>query len=107
MSIKGTDFTLNQEKLEKEYMVVEVNEWMDYETKEKFGFNYVVLFPKLQYEKVRVSVKGNTPIITQEELKSKGQVAVVFDGLKTWASNYQNRWSLKAEANSVQRVAIK
>lgn len=107
MSIRGTDFILTPEKLEKEYMLVEVNEWTDFNSKEKLGFNYIVLFPKLQYEKVKVSVKGNSPIITNEELQSKGQVAIILDGLKTWASFYNGRLSLKAEAKSVQRVPVK
>ena len=86
MSIRGTDFILSPEKAEKEYMLVEVNEWTDFNTKERLGVQYVVLFPKLQYEKVKVGVKAPTPIVTKEELAEHGQIPVTFEGLKTWAS---------------------
>ena len=107
MAIKGSDFILSPEKAENEYMLVEVNDWTDYTTKEKLGFLYVVLFPKLQYEKVKVGVKGNLPVVTKEELAEKGQIPVVFEGLKTWASVYEKRLFLKAEARNVQRVQSK
>ena len=107
MGIKGTDFMLNPDKLERAYMAVEVNEWTDFTTKEKLGFQYVVLFPKLQYEKVKVNVRGNFPAVTKEELMKHGQIPVAFDGLKTWASMYERRLFLKAEAQSVKRATEK
>lgn len=42
--IRGTDFILNPDKLEEQFQLVEVSEWIDYNTKEKLGFYYTVLF---------------------------------------------------------------
>ena len=36
--IRGTDFILNPDKLEEQFQLVEVSEWIDYNTKEKLGF---------------------------------------------------------------------
>lgn len=55
--IRGTDFILNPDKLEEQFQLVEVSEWIDYNTKEKLGFYYTVLFPKLKFEKIKVGVK--------------------------------------------------
>lgn len=33
--IRGTDFILNPDKLEEQFQLVEVSEWIDYNTKEK------------------------------------------------------------------------
>lgn len=52
--IRGTDFILNPDKLEEQFQLVEVSEWIDYNTKEKLGFYYTVLFPKLKFEKIKV-----------------------------------------------------
>jgi len=38
--IRGTDFVLNPSKLEKEYMLVEVSDWTDFNR-----INYTVLLP--------------------------------------------------------------
>lgn len=100
--LKGTDFILNPCKTEKEYQLVEVSQWTDYNTKEKVGFNYSVLFPKLQFEKIKVSVKSKEPIITNEELEQQGQITVTFENLKTWASVFDKRLNLKAEASAVK-----
>ena len=51
--IRGTDFILNPDKLEEQFQLVEVSEWIDYNTKEKLGFYYTVLFPKLKFEKIK------------------------------------------------------
>ena len=88
-------------------MLVEVMDWTDFNTKEKLGFLYVVLFPKLQYEKVKVGVKASTPVATKEELAEHGQIPVTFEGLKTWASVYERRLSLKAEAGGVHKATMK
>ena len=56
--IRGTDFVLNPDKLEEQFQLVEVSEWIDYNTKEKLGFYYTVLFPKLKFEKIKVGVKN-------------------------------------------------
>ena len=55
--IRGTDFILNPDKLEEQFQLVEVSEWIDYNTKEKLGFYYTVLFPKLKFEKIKVALK--------------------------------------------------
>ena len=104
MAIRGTDFALSPEKMDKEYMLVEVNEWMDFDTKAQLGYNYVVLFPKLQFEKIRVSVRSLTPIATKDDLTASGQIPVAFEGLRTWASVYNGRLSVKAEATGAMIV---
>jgi len=104
MAIRGSDFVLSPDKMDKEYMLVEVNEWMDFDTKAQLGFNYVVLFPKLQFEKIRVSVRSLTPIATRDDLAASGQIPVTFEGLRTWASVYNGRLSVKAEATGAAIV---
>ena len=102
--LKGTDFILNPDKLETEYQLVEINEWIDFNTKEKFGFYYTVLLPKLKFEKIKIGIKAPSPIVTKEELDEKEQVPVIFEDLKTWASLYNGRLSVKAEAKTVKKV---
>lgn len=105
--VRGTDFILNPNKFEKEFMLVEVNEWSDFNTKEKLGFYYTVLFPKLKFEKIKVAVKAAHPIVSNEELEQKGQIPVMFEGLHTWASLYDRRLSAKAEAANIKKVEVK
>ncbi len=105
--IRGSDFILNPNKLEEQFQLVEVSDWVDFSTKEKLGFYYTVLFPKLKFEKVKVGVKMSSPLISNEELEQKGQVPVVFEGLHTWASLYNGRLSVKAEANTIKIAGIK
>ena len=78
--IRGNDFILNPDKLQEEFQLVEVSDWVDFSTKEKLGFYYTVLLPKLKFEKVKVGIKANTAIVTNEELEQKGQIPVSFDG---------------------------
>ena len=80
--IRGNDFILNPDKLQEEFQLVEVSDWVDFSTKEKLGFYYTVLLPKLKFEKVKVGIKANTAIVTNEELEQKGQIPVSFDGLQ-------------------------
>ena len=54
--IRGNDFILNPNKLEEQFQLVEVSDWVDFTTKEKLGFYYTVLLPKLKFEKVKVGV---------------------------------------------------
>ena len=68
---------------------------------------YTVLLPKLKFEKVKVGIKANTTIVTNEELEQKGQIPVSFDGLHTWASLYNGRLSVKAEASNIRKVGMK
>ena len=98
--IRGNDFILNPDKLQEEFHLVEV-------TKEKLGFYYTVLLPKLKFEKVKVGIKANTAIVTNEELEQKGQIPVSFDGLHTWASLYNGRLFVKAEASNIRKVGMK
>lgn len=71
--IRGNDFILNPDKLQEEFQLVEVSDWVDFSTKEKLGFYYTVLLPKLKFEKVKVGIKANTAIVTNEELEQKGR----------------------------------
>lgn len=77
--IRGTDFILNPDKLEEQFQLVEVSEWIDYNTKEKLGFYYTVLFPKLKFEKIKVGVKNANQLVSNEELEQRGQVTVSFE----------------------------
>ena len=54
--IRGNDFILNPDKLQEEFQLVEVSDWVDFSTKEKLGFYYTVLLPKLKFEKVKVCI---------------------------------------------------
>ena len=105
--IRGSDFILNPSKLEEQYQLVEVSEWVDFSTKEKLGFYYTVLLPKLKFEKVKVGVRTSNQLISNEELEQKGQVPVLFEGLHTWASLYNGRLSVKAEATNIKIVGMK
>ena len=105
--IRENDFILNPDKLQEEFQLVEVSDWVDFSTKEKLGFYYTVLLPKLKFEKVKVGIKANTAIVTNEELEQKGQIPVSFDGLHTWASLYNGRLSVKAEASNIRKVGMK
>ena len=44
--------------------------------------------------------------LTNEELEQKGQIPVSFDGLHTWASLYNGRLSVKAEASNIRKVDV-
>lgn len=105
--VRGTDFILNPDKLDNEFQLVEVTDWADYNTKEKLGFHYTVLLPKLKYEKLKVGIKANRPIVTNDELEQKGQIPVIFENLHTWASLYDGRLSPKPEATDIRKAGAK
>lgn len=105
--IRGNDFILNPNKLEEQFQLVEVSEWVDFSTKEKLGFYYTVLLPKLKFEKVKVGVRANTQLVSNEELEQKGQIPVSFEGLHTCASLYNGRLSVKAEADNIRKAGMK
>ena len=105
--IRGNDFILNPNNLEEQFQLVEVSNWVDFTTKEKLGFYYTVLFPKLKFEKVNVAVKATNQIVSNEELEQKGQIPVSFEGLHTWASLYNGRLSVKAEADNIRKAGMK
>ena len=98
---------LHSDKLEEQFQLVEVSEWIDYNTKEKLGFYYTVLFPKLKFEKIKVGVKNANQLVSNEELEQRGQVTVSFEGLLTWASLYNGRLSVKAEAANIRKAGTK
>jgi len=98
MGIRGTDFVLNPLKLEKEFALVAVGEWKEYETDKKLGISYTVLLSKCQFEKLKVNIPDFHPIVSKEELEQRGQVPIMFEGLRTWASVYKGKLSVKAEA---------
>ena len=102
--IKAKDFILDPSKLENEYQLVEVSKWTDYDTGKQVGLTYSVLFPKLQFEKIKINVKSSVPIIANDELEKNGQISVKFDNLTVKASLYQGRLSAKGEADSIKRV---
>jgi hypothetical protein len=56
---------------------------------------------------LKVSIKAQYPVVTNEELEQQGQVPIKFENLKTWASVYNGRLSAKAEATGVVRVETK
>ncbi len=105
--IRGNDFILNPNKLEEQFQLVEVSDWVDFTTKEKLGFYYTVLLPKLKFEKVKVGVKATNQLFSNEELEQKGQISVSFEGLHTWASLYNGRLSVKAEADTIRKAGMK
>ena len=72
--IRGNDFILNPNNLEEQFQLVEVSNWVDFTTKEKLGFYYTVLFPKLKFEKVKVAVKI-TPLIC---LRRRATLSVIM-----------------------------
>lgn len=71
------------------------------------GFYYTVLFPKLKFEKIKVGVKNANQLVSNEELEQRGQVTVSFEGLHTWASLYNGRLSVKAEAANIRKAGTK
>ena len=99
--IRGNDFILNPDKLQEEFQLVEVSDWVDFSTKEKLGFYYTVLLPKLKFEKVKVGIKANTAIVTNEELEQKGQIPVSFDGLHTWAFCQSRSFQYQKSGNEI------
>ena len=105
--IRGNDFILNPNKLEEQFQLVEISDWVDFTTKEKLGFYYTVLLPKLKFEKVKVGVKSTNELVSNEEFEQKGQIPVSFEGLHTWASLYNGRLSVKAEAANIRKAGTK
>ena len=86
--IRGNDFILNPNKLEEQFQLVEVSEWVDFSTKEKLGFYYTVLLPKLKFEKVKVGVRANTQLVSNEELEQNRQLQPPFKEVlqRSWCS---------------------
>ncbi|MDR2834535.1 MAG: hypothetical protein LBV67_12580 [Streptococcaceae bacterium] len=102
--IKGTEMQLHKKVLENEYDVCEISEWRDFETKEKVGYNYTVILPKMRYEKMKIVVLSATSIFEKEELIKHGLVKVIFEELDTWISIYNGNMTAKGEASAIKRV---
>ena len=68
--IRGNDFILNPDKLQEEFQLVEVSDWVDFSTKEKLGFYYTVLLPKLKFEK---ALKLTQRLLPTKNLNKKGR----------------------------------
>ncbi|MGF1919304.1 hypothetical protein [Enterococcus faecalis] len=79
MAVKISDLVLPENKLEKEYQVVQVTRWQ--KDGEALGWAYECVLPKLRFEKVSVKVASEFPIISKEELESQGMVLVSFEEL--------------------------
>lgn len=79
MAIKISDLILPENKLEKEYQVVQVTEWK--KEGEHIGWNYECILPKLRFEKITVKVESNLPALSQEELEKQGLGLVSFENL--------------------------
>lgn len=72
----------------------------------RLGKEPVMFFPRT-LDLPATGIKANTAIVTNEELEQKGQIPVSFDGLHTWASLYNGRLSVKAEASNIRKVGMK
>ena len=54
-----------------------------------------------------MAVKATNQLVSNEELEQKGQIPVSFEGLHTWASLYNGRLSVKAEADNIRKAGMK
>ncbi|WP_368901734.1 hypothetical protein [Oceanobacillus oncorhynchi] len=109
MPIKINDLVLPKEKLEKEYQVVQVTQWM--KDGEKLGWNYECILPKLRFEKIKVKVPSEFPVISQEELAKDGLATVTFEDLEVRPWGRVNgsfiNYGLSASATSATLVPKK
>lgn len=109
MAVKISDLVLPENKLEKEYQVVQVTRWQ--KDGEALGWTYECVLPKLRYEKVSVKVTSEFPVISQEDLEKQGMVLVGFDGLTISAWGRANgqfvSYGLSATAKSAKLVTQK
>ncbi|HEN6098038.1 MULTISPECIES: hypothetical protein [Streptococcus] len=85
MSLKNTDIAVKNWE-EKDYQLVEVQEWFEYKgnDREHAGWKYVIVLPRLRYEKVAVKVpnpNGEVPFISSEKLAELGSATVTFTNL--------------------------
>lgn len=85
MSLKNTDIAVKNWE-EKDYQLVEVQEWFEYKGNERehAGWKYVIVLPRLRYEKVAVKVpnpNGEVPFISSEKLAELGSATVTFTNL--------------------------
>ena len=85
MSIKTTEISVKNWE-EKDYQLVEIQDWYELNNNERvhLGWKYMVVLPRLRYEKVAVKVPnpdGEVPIISKEKLAEQGSVTVKFTNL--------------------------
>ena len=62
---------------------------------------------KIHCAEQKTSIKDMIVKLINEELEQRGQVAVSFEGLHTWASLYNGRLSVKAEAANIRKAGTK
>ena len=62
---------------------------------------------KAQQDLVKAKHRYDAAAATLKDLLDKGQIPVSFDGLHTWASLYNGRLSVKAEASNIRKVGMK
>lgn len=109
MAVKISDLVLPENKLEKEYQVVQVTKWQ--KDGEVLGWTYECVLPKLRFEKVSVKVSSEFPVISKEELESQGMALVSFEGLTISAWGRANgqfvSYGLSATATSAKLITQK
>ena len=108
--IKISDLSLSDKVLEKQYSVVQVSEWTERNGEEvvKKGWKYEVVLPKLRFEKFSIKIGSQFPIITQEELETKGTVNMTFDNLiiKPYATANNGFVTIGISANAKSAVIV-
>ena len=70
------------------------------------GTDFILNPDKLE-EQFQLVVKNANQLVSNEELEQRGQVTVSFEGLHTWASLYNGRLSVKAEAANIRKAGTK
>lgn len=109
MAVKISDLVLPENKLEKDYQVVQVTKWQ--KDGEVLGWTYECVLPKLRFEKVSVKISSEFPVISKEELESQGMVLVSFEGLTISAWGRANgqfvSYGLSATAKSAKLITQK
>lgn len=109
MAVKISDLVLPENKLEKEYQVVQVTKWQ--KDGEVLGWTYECVLPKLRFEKVSVKISSEFPVIAKEELEVQGMALVSFEGLSISALGRANgqfvSYGLSATATSAKLITQK
>lgn len=104
MPIKISDLILPNEKLEKEYRLVNVARWQ--KDGEALGWSYECVLSKLRYEKINVKVASQHPVLTKEELQADSEQFVSFENLivSPWgrANGQFVNYGLSATADSAK-----
>lgn len=104
MPIKISDLILPNEKLEKEYRLVNVARWQ--KDGEVLGWSYECVLSKLRYEKINVKVASEHPVVTKEELEANSERFISFENLivSPWgrANGQFVNYGLSATADSAK-----